>query len=356
MLPPDAPVVLLQHHGLDNLGGKTGLALLRYRRGPVLAVVDPAQAGGDLAAITGIPRSVPVLASMAEVLPLLANPAGTWAVVGLAPSGGQLPPEVHRDVAAALAAGLSVASGLHTRLAEDPALAAQLQPGRRIWDLRREPPQPVVGAARAASLPGRRLLAVGTDMSVGKMSACLELQAAAERNGRDCRFVATGQAGILIAGSGVALDAVRVDYAAGAVEQAVLAAAAGADAQTRVLVEGQGSFCHPGSTATLPLLRGSQPTELLLVHRAGQRAIRNLPQIPLPPLPQLIAVLEAMAALARPADAPMPPAKVVAIALNTAHLDPAAAAAALAETAAATGLPCHDPVRQGGEGLLGALP
>jgi len=354
MLPSDAPVVLLQHHGLDNLGGKTGLALLRYRSGPVLAVVDPAHAGGDLAAITGIPRAVPVIASVAEALPLL-PPGPVWAVVGLAPSGGRLPAEVHRDLAAALAGGLSVASGLHTRLGEDPTLAALLQPGRRIWDLRREPADPVVGAARAAGLPGRRLLAVGSDMSVGKMSACLELQAAARRAGRDARFVATGQAGILIAGTGVALDAVRVDYAAGAVEQAVLAAASGADGETLVLVEGQGSFCHPGSTATLPLLRGSQPTDLLLVHRAGQTAIRNLPHIPLPPLPQLIATMEAMATLARPVDAPHPPARVGAIALNTAHLDDAAAAKAVAETRDLTGLPCHDPVREGGDGLLAAL-
>ena len=54
------------------------------------------------------------------------------------------------------------------------------------------------------------------------MSACLELQREGQRQGRDVRFVGTGQAGILISGHGVALDAVRVDYAAGAVEAAVL--------------------------------------------------------------------------------------------------------------------------------------
>jgi uncharacterized NAD-dependent epimerase/dehydratase family protein len=191
-------------------------------------------------------------------------------------------------------------------------------------------------------------------MSVGKMSACLELLTAAHRAGRDARFVATGQAGILIAGSGVALDAVRVDFAAGFVEKAVLAAASGADSSTLVLVEGQGSFCHPGSTATLPLLRGSQPTDLLLVHRAGQSAIRNLPSIPLPPLSKLIDAIEAMAALACPLEVSRP-ARVVAIALNTAHLDEAAASLALAETVASTGLPTYDAVRGGAEALLDAV-
>jgi uncharacterized NAD-dependent epimerase/dehydratase family protein len=277
------------------------------------------------------------------------------AVVGLAPSGGRLSAELHADLVVGLEAGLSVASGLHSRLGDDPQLAALLRPGRWIWDLRREPDDLVVGSARAAALAPRRLLAVGSDMSVGKMSACLELQAAALRAGLDARFVATGQAGILIAGRGLALDAVRVDYAAGAVEQAVLDAAEGAGPDALLLVEGQGSICHPGSTATLPLLRGSQPTDLLLVHRAGQTTIRNQPQILLPPIDRLIAALEGMAALARPSAAAAPPARVVAIALNTGHLAAEQAKAALEAMAALTGLPCHDPVRDGGEWLLADL-
>jgi uncharacterized NAD-dependent epimerase/dehydratase family protein len=331
----------------------------------VAAVIDPDHAGQDLERLTGIRRSVPVVGSMGQALALLpaaalADPIpggapGAVAVVGLAPSGGRLPAELQADLAVGLEAGLSVASGLHSRLGDDPQLAALLRPGRWIWDLRREPDHLVVGSARAAYLAPRRLLAVGSDMSVGKMSACLELQTAALRAGLDARFVSTGQAGILIAGSGLALDAVRVDYAAGAVEQAVLQAAEGAGPDGLVLVEGQGSFCHPGSTATLPLLRGSQPTDLLLVHRAGQTTIRNQAHIPLPPLPQLIATLEAMAALARPGDAPAPPARVVAIALNTGHLADDEAAAALEAMAALTGLPCHDPVREGGAALLADL-
>lgn len=355
MLSAEMPVVLMQHHGLDDLSGKTGLTLLRYRRGPILAVIDPAHAGGSLPLITGIDRPVPVRACMAEVLPLLPVAEPVVAVVGLAPSGGRLPDELRDDLAVALAAGLSVASGLHTRLGEDPTLASLVQPGCWIWDLRCEPPDLVVAAARAATLSCRRVLAVGSDMSVGKMSACLELQNAALGRGLDVRFVGTGQAGILISGSGVALDAVRVDYAAGAVEQAVLSAAAGATADTLVLVEGQGSLCHPGSTATLPLIRGSQPTALLMVHRAGQRTIRNQPHVPLPPLGQLIATVEAVAALGRSGEAADPPPRVAAIALNTGHLAPAEARAAVADTAARTGLPCADPVRDGADLLLSAL-
>ena len=353
-LDPQAPLVLLLHGGTGNLTGKTGLAMLRYRPGPIVAVVDPEAAGQSLKARTGIDRPVPIVASMAEALAY--QPA--VAVVGLAPSGGRLPEVVHADVAVALRAGLSVASGLHTHLGEDPELAALVQPGAWIWDLRREPAELAVASARAAALPCRRLLAVGSDMAVGKMSACLALQAAAKRRGLDARFVGTGQAGILISGSGVALDAVRVDYAAGAVEAAVLAAAAGSDRQGWVLVEGQGSLCHPGSTATLPLIRGSQPTDLLLVHRAGQTHTKGLPELVLPALNDLIAAVEALAALARPITAQAPRPKVRAVALNTALLSEAEARSALTTTAEATGLPCADLVREGASGadrLLEAL-
>jgi uncharacterized NAD-dependent epimerase/dehydratase family protein len=352
MLSPDAPLVLLQHGGLDNLSGKTGLAMLRYRQGPIVAVIDPAHAGADLQALTGIARAVPVVADLAAALAF--GPA--VAAVGLAPSGGRLPREMRADVVAALRAGLNLASGLHSRLGADPEFAAiPLAPGQWIWDLRHEPADLEVAMARCAALPCRRLLAVGSDMAVGKMSACLELQRAAQRAGLDARFVGTGQAGILISGQGVALDAVRVDYAAGAVEAAVLAAAQGAGAEAWVLVEGQGSLAHPGSTATLPLMRGSQPTDLLLVHRAGQSHVRTRPgavPVAIPPLPELIAACEAVAALGRP-DGLRP--RVRAIALNTALLDGAEAEREAQQISGLTGLPALDPVRHGADALLAAL-
>jgi uncharacterized NAD-dependent epimerase/dehydratase family protein len=349
MLNPAASVLLLQHDGLTNLSGKTGLAFLRYRQGPIVAVLDPSQAGADLPLLTGIPRFVPVVASVAEAM--VYGPQ--VAVVGLAPSGGQLPPVVRQSVIDALRAGLSVASGLHTRLGDDPELALLVKPGQWIWDLRKEPIHLEVASAKAATLPCRRVLALGTDMSVGKMSAALELTAIALQQNLDARFVGTGQAGILISGAGVALDAVRVDYAAGAVEMAVMQTAEGAGANAILFVEGQGSLCHPGSSATLPLIRGSQPSDLLLVHRAGQEEIRNFPEVPIPPLRQLISSCEALAALGIPKGGKG--AKVKAVALNTSHLDGNGADAAVRQISEQTGLPCADPVRGGAQQLLHAL-
>jgi uncharacterized NAD-dependent epimerase/dehydratase family protein len=152
----------------------------------------------------------------------------------------------------------------------------------------------------------------------------------------------------MIAGAGVALDAVRVDFAAGAIEQLVMAAGPTADL---LLVEGQGSLFNPASTATLPLMRGSQPTHLILVHRAGQTSIRNFPEVPIPPLPEVIQVCESLAA----AGGSFTAAKVVGIALNTGHLEPTAADAAIDLVRSQTQLPCTDVVRHGGTDLIAAL-
>ncbi|QEY30894.1 DUF1611 domain-containing protein [Synechococcus sp. RSCCF101] len=342
-------VVLLQHGGLKGLGGKTGLAMLRYRSGPIVAVVDPEHAGGDLQSLTGVAREVPVVASIEQAL----GRRPEVAVIGLAPSGGRLSGPLRRDVLAALRHGLCVANGLHTRLADDEEVRASGVPLERIWDLRREPPGLAVAAARAAGLPQRRVLAIGTDMAVGKMSACLEVLAAARRRGVAARFVGTGQAGILISGRGVALDAVRVDYAPGAVEGAVLGTAADLAPDGLVLVEGQGSLCHPGSSATLPLLRGSQPTDLLMVHRAGQTGVDRVPGVAIPPLDVLRSTVEAVAAMAIPAGSTPP--GVRALALNTSGLGDTEARAACHRHEDQLGLVCDDPVRHGADRILEAL-
>ena len=59
---------------------------------------------------------------------------------------------------------------------------------------------------------------------------------------------ATGQVGITVTGKGIPLDAYKLDHACGAVEAAVIEQ----KDKDVVIVEGQGSIMHPGSSATLP--------------------------------------------------------------------------------------------------------
>jgi uncharacterized NAD-dependent epimerase/dehydratase family protein len=337
-------VAILLHEGIKGTQGKTGLALLRYSEAPIVAVIDRQSAGESLPALTGIVRDVPIVASVEQALAY----APDVLAIGIAPSGGVLPDEWWQEVKQAVAAGLSIVNGLHTPMATLPELEDSLREGQWIWDVRQEPVNLLIGSGKARSLACRRVLTVGTDMGVGKMSTSLELNKAARTRGLRSKFLATGQAGLMIAGDGVPLDAVRVDFAAGAVEQMVIRYGSDYDI---LHVEGQGSLLHPGSTATLPLIRGTQPTHLVLVHRAGQTHIRNHPHVLIPPLPEVIQLYETVASAA----GAFASVRVVAIALNTFHLDTPTAQQAIAQTQAETGLPCNDPVRFGAEELLNVL-
>ncbi|MCT7986159.1 DUF1611 domain-containing protein [Laspinema sp. A4] len=337
-------VAILQHQGILGSIGKTGLTLLRYSEGNMVAVIDRESAGQSLQELTGIARDVPIVASVDAALAM--NP--DVLAIGIAPPGGAVPAEWVEELRLAVSAGLSIVNGLHTPLNHHPELPFPLREGQWIWDVRQEPTGLKIGSAQARQLTCPRVLTVGTDMAIGKMSTCLEIHRLAQQRGLQSQFVATGQAGLMIAGTGVALDAVRVDFAAGAVEQAVMQCATDCDL---ILVEGQGSLFHPGSTATLPLLRGSQPTHLVLVHRAGQTHIKNHPHVPIPGLPEAIALYEQVASAA----GALTPSRVVAVALNSRDLDEAASRKTIQQIEAETGLPCTDPVRFGPEKLLNAI-
>ncbi|MEM6426792.1 MAG: DUF1611 domain-containing protein [Cyanobacteria bacterium P01_C01_bin.73] len=341
----DNRLAILLHDGLTGAKGKTGLAMLRYSPLNIVAVIDQnAPLGPTLFDLSGIQRSVPIVQSVEAALSYHPDVLA----IGIAPSGGALPDAWYSDVEAAIAAGLSLVNGLHTPMGNDPRLTQHLRDHQWIWDVRREPEGLSVGAGKARSLPCKRVLTVGTDMAVGKMSTNLELHRLCQQRGIQSKVIATGQAGLMLGDDGVALDAVRVDFAAGAIEQLMLRHG---PSHEILFIEGQGSLMNPASTATLPLLRGSQPTHLILVHRAGQTRIQHFPDFTIPPLAEAIRVYETTAAAGGTFAKP----KVAGIALNTAHLETAEAEAAIAAVTAETKMPCTDVVRNGAGILLEAI-
>ena len=185
-------------------------------------------------------------------------------------------------------------------------------------------------------------------MASGKMTTGLELYNALKNQGKKVGFVATGQIGITLTGSGVPLDAVKVDQAAGAVQEAVLEEAD----KDIVIIEGQGSLAHPGSTATLPLLRGAQPTHLILCHKAAYTHLREpVSHIPIPPLDQFIVLNEALAHVC----SSQTPAKTIGVALNTVGLTEKEALEKINEITKLTGLPTTDVVRYGAKELAAII-
>jgi uncharacterized NAD-dependent epimerase/dehydratase family protein len=258
-------------------------------------------------------------------------------IVGVANGGGYVPEDWLPTLTAALEAGLDIAAGLHDRLGDIPLLRDTAQRlGRTLFDVRHPPRGLLVGNGRKRS--GRRLLTVGTDCSVGKMFTSLALERELRGRRVSADFRATGQTGIFIAGSGIAVDAVVSDFVAGAAES--LSPANEADHWD--LIEGQGSLFHPAyAGVTMGLIHGSQPDALVLCHAAGRARMDDSPDYE---LPQLEETLELNLRVARRTN---PNARFVGVAINTSALDERSAKSLLADTQAKLGLPCCDPVRTG---------
>ncbi len=340
MLQRHQPLAIYMEGALDVDYGKMGFGILRYSPNPVACVIDSRFAGRDQQEITRIPRSCPVVATVAEAIALGAEVL----VLGIAPPGGLIPEAWNPAIAEAVRGGLSIVNGLHDLLA--PRYTG-LKPGQWIWDVRIEPEGLGVNEGRARLLPNKRVLMIGTSMAVGKMTAGLEICREAISRGVKTEFVATGQIGITVMGSGIPLDAVRVDYAAGAIEREVLRAG---EAEL-IIVEGQGSLIHPGSTATLPLLRGSMPTHLILCHKAGMEMLNRVQWIKVPPLRDFVKLYEDLAEACGTFPRPI----TAGVCLNTFDMGEDEARAEVERTASETGWPVTDAVRFGCSELVDAL-
>ncbi|HZO93209.1 MAG TPA: DUF1611 domain-containing protein [Candidatus Baltobacteraceae bacterium] len=328
---------------LAEMYGKTAQGVLRYRADEVVAVIDERHAGRRVCDVVPSLRSTaPIVASFDEA----AAYEPTSLLIGVATDGGRIPAEFRPTVLRAVDAGLEIVSGLHELLADDDEIVARARrSGSRLWDVRVPPKDIPIFSGAAYALPQDVVLAVGSDCAVGKMTALLEIERAARAAGTRARFAATGQTGIMIAGSGIAVDRVIADFVAGAAEKLTLEHAVDADV---VLVEGQGALFHPAyGPVTLGLLYGCAPDVLLLCDRPNSRQIAGF-STAIPDLASLVRSYEELVAHLKPA-------RVAAVALDTSAYDASGAEAIVAATARATGLPVDDPVRNGAARLWAAL-
>ena len=266
-------------------------------------------------------------------------------IVGIAPTGGNLPPHWVAELAAAADAGLDVVSGLHTRLSSFPELvAAAARRTVRLIDVRHSDRS--YGAASGRKRSGKRVLTVGTDCALGKKYTALALAQNLKKRGVPATFRATGQTGIMISGEGIAIDAVVADFIAGAAEH--LSPDNTPDHWD--VIEGQGSLYHPAyAGVTLGLLHGSQPDAIVLCHDPSRRTIDEYPDFPIPDLRVAIDDYLRAGRLTNPA------VRCVGLSINTSSLSDTDSAEYLRRVTAELGLPVCDPVRTGVDALVATL-
>ena len=257
-----------------------------------------------------------------------------WGVAGV---GGMIPEHWVPTLFEAVEAGLDIVAGMHTSLTEIDGLveAAEIG-GISLVDIRKPPPGLPVGNGERRS--GMRLLTVGTDCVVGKKYTALAIAKEMRDRGMNADFRATGQTGIMIAGSGIPIDAVVSDFVSGAAE--VLTPENDADHWD--VIEGQGSLYHPGYAAvTLGLMHGSQPDAFVVCHAAGRKNVEAFGNFPLPDIPTLIEQTTIAGRVTNP------DIRCVGVSFNTSKLSDEERESYLAEKREMLNLPCVDPVASG---------
>lgn len=326
------PYLLFLGDAPDDLAAKTAHGILHWRPDNCLGQHRLAGCEPDL----GLPDMTIPEAVAAGVRTM---------VIGVANAGGVIPDHWADSIIEAMEAGLDVASGLHSRLADIPAIAeAAGRTGQSLFDVRH--PNEKLKTGTGKKRPGKRLLTVGTDCSVGKMFASLAIEAEMKSRGIKADFRATGQTGILIVGSGISVDAVVADFISGAAE----ALCPDAEPDHWDIMEGQGSLFHASfAGVSLGLLHGSQPDALVLCHEPTRTHMRGLPHAP---IPDLKACMDANLAAARLTN---PDVRCIGAAVNTSKLGQDEARACLARVSEEIGLAATDPVRFGAGPLVDAL-
>lgn len=309
---------------------KMGIAFLHLVPEKVVCIINHCHAGRSIREFYPFLEERAIVGSLSDAIAMDANTL----LFGLAAQGGVANKEHLALMQQALDANLRVINGFHV----SPELQAMKQAtGDRFINLREPAAKYLVkNTGKLRERNNKRVLMVGTDMAVGKMTAAFLFNKKAQQRGLHSEFLATGQIGIAISGKGVPLDAVALDFSGGAVETLVVES----DAEL-VFIEGQGSIINPSSSAVLPLIRGALPTHFILCHDASLTYLEDFDYIKIPPLDRVIDLYETVAE----ACGLFPKPETVGICVNTAKLTESAALAYREDLEQKTGKIVLDPVR-----------
>jgi uncharacterized NAD-dependent epimerase/dehydratase family protein len=331
-------ILLLTEGHTSVYYAKTAYSVLRYCQDEVLALLDATQAGKTADELLGVGGNTPVIASITE------QPKADTLMIGIGVHGGKLPPAMRRHILEAAERGMTIVSGLHEYLSDDPDIAAAAEhSGSHIYDVRKNH-EHEVAEAKGLDETCYRLHTVGHDCSVGKMIVSVELTQALKARGEAAKFVATGQTGIMVEGDGTPIDTVVADFINGAAEKLVLRN----QHHDIIVIEGQGSILHPAySSVTLGLLHGSRPDALILCYEARRTHVKGLDHIQLKTLETYKRIYEDLASQLHPC-------KVIGLGVNTRNLSDTEADDEIKRVADHFQLPAADVVRHNAEPLADA--
>ena len=344
MAAPMAAVVYCEGQ-FASADGKTAHGLVRYSTlYRIVAVIDSQAAGRDAGELLdGLPNGIPIVADLKAAF-RLGGPTPEAFIYGMAPADGLYSSSDRQVLLAAMAAGLSLVSGMREFLADDPVFAASAAGHLvTIQDVRRPPALQDLRLFSGAisNVTCRRIAVLGTDGAIGKRTTATLLVQTLNDHGIHAALVSTGQTGIIQGGRyGLPLDAIPSQFCSGEVEAAVVEAFNSEHPQV-IVIEGQGSLSHPAYLSSTFILRGAQPQAVILQHAPRRRQRCDFPGVAMPTPQSEITLIEAFA-----------PTRVIGLTLNHEGMNSAQISAAIALYEAELHIPVTDPLTSAPERLV----
>ena len=265
----------------------------RYR---VVGIIDDSCAGEDAGVLLdGRTRGIPIFESVGKMVEGLEG-RPDYCVVGVATSGGVMPPELRKDILEAAQAGISLVNGLHQFLADDSELVRIVQRrGAQIIDIRRPRPTAELSfwTGEALSLETPRVAILGTDCAVGKRTTGSLLVNACCDVGLHAEMIFTGQTGWLQGYPyGFILDATPNDFVCGELESAILACQRETDPDL-IFIEGQSSLRNPMGPCGSELILAGGANGVILQHAPARPFFDELEELGcrIPPIEEEIELI-----------------------------------------------------------------
>ncbi len=269
-------------------------------RGPcryhIVGIIDDTCAGEDAGELLDSrTRGIPIFESVSTMLEEIGSKPD-FCVIGVATSGGAMPPELRKDLVDAAQAGISLVNGLHQFLADDRELASIVQNrGAQIIDVRRRRPTSELNywTGKVLSLDTPSIAVLGTDCAVGKRTTASLLLGACRDAGLNAQMVFTGQTGWLQGYPyGFILDATPNDFVCGELEAAILAC----DRETApdvIFIEGQASLRNPMGPCGSELILAGGARGVILQHAPAREFFDELEDLGcrIPPIEEEIQLI-----------------------------------------------------------------
>ncbi|MDZ4773010.1 MAG: DUF1611 domain-containing protein [Planctomycetota bacterium] len=259
----------------QTASAKTAHGLVRGpSRFEIVGLVDSKCVGRDAGdVLDGRARGIPTFADF-DALFAHVRPLPDFVVVGVATSGGVIPPALKLALLAVVEHGVGIVSGLHEFVSDDPRLVAAARAHQvELIDVRKPKARSDLhfwsGDIRSVRAP--RIPVLGTDCALGKRTTCHFLSDACSKSGLKPALVATGQTGWLQGiRHGFVLDTTPNDFVSGELEHAVVQCDRDL-APDVIFIEGQSSLLNPSGPCGAELILSAESSAVILQHAPGRR-------------------------------------------------------------------------------------